>query len=161
MELSEALLTTLVAGGISIIVALITYNSTLRKVKSENMILEKQIQTKFLEKLYELRLKNYPKAFELTDILGKKKGIYIESLEIASRYKEIEKELRAWKSGESGLILSERSLEAYYELMNSFKAQFALGDKYNDEQLQRFYKARTNFRNELRKDIGLMFKSDN
>jgi len=161
MKFSEAVFTALIAGGVSIIVALVTYISTIKKVKAENVILEKQIQTKFLEKLYELRLKNYPKAFQLTDILGKKKGISIKENEIPARYKEIEKELRTWKSGESSLILSERSLDAYNELINSFKAQFALGDKYNDEQLQRFYKARTKFRCELRKDIGLMFKSDN
>lgn len=161
MGVNEAVLTAFIAGGVSIIVAIITYISTVRKVKAENTMLEKQIQTKFLEKLYELRLKNYPKAFELTDTLGKKKGINMQEVEIPFQYKKLEKELRAWKSGVSSLILSERSLDAYYELINSFKAQLALGDKYNDEQLQRFYKARTKFRNELRKDIGLMFKSDN
>ena len=150
MEVNEAVLTAFIAGGVSIIV-----------VKAENTMLEKQIQTKFLEKLYELRLKNYPKAFELTDTLGKKKGINMQEVEIPFQYKKLEKELRAWKSGVSSLILSERSLDAYYELINSFKAQLALGDKYNDEQLLRFYKARTKFRNELRKDIGFMFKSDN
>ena len=161
MELSDAILTALIAGGISIIVALITYFSTVKKVKMENKMLERQIQTKFLEKLYELRLKNYPKAFEITDIIGKKKGISIQETELLNKYKELEQQLRIWKSGESSLILSERSLDAYYELITSFKSHPASGIKYNDEQLQRFYKARTKFRNELRKDIGLMFKSDN
>ena len=58
MEVNEAVLTAFIAGGVSIIVAIITYISTVRKVKAENTMLEKQIQTKFLEKLYELRLKN-------------------------------------------------------------------------------------------------------
>lgn len=159
MELNDKILTALIAGGVSLVVAIITYLSTIGKIRSERRNLEKQIKTKFTERLYELRLKNYPIVFEITDKLGKKKAFDAEI--IPEKYKQIEKQLRDWKSGEVGLILSETSLEIYYELLKAFKAKMALGNKYNDEQLQRFYNIRTEFRNSLRKDIGLLYNLDN
>ncbi len=159
MELNDKILTALIAGGVSLVVAIITYLSTIGKIRSERRNLEKQIKTKFTERLYELRLKNYPIVFEITDKLGKKKAFDAEI--ISEKYKQIEKQLRDWKSGEVGLILSETSLEIYYELLKAFKAKMALGNKYNDEQLQRFYNIRTEFRNSLRQDIGLLYNLDN
>ena len=115
MELNDKILTALIAGGVSLVVAIITYLSTIGKIRSERRNLEKQIKTKFTERLYELRLKKYPIVFEITDKLGKKKAF--EEQIIPEKYKQIEKQLRDWKSGEVGLILSETSLEIYYELL--------------------------------------------
>lgn len=159
MELNDKIITGLIAGGVSLVVAIVSYLSTIGKIRHERRNLEKQIKSKFTERLYELRLKHYPIVFEITDKLGKKKAFDAEI--IPEKYKQIEKKLREWKSGEVGLILSETSLEVYYELLKAFKAKLALGNMYNDEQLQRFYNIRTEFRNSLRKDLGLLYNLDN
>lgn len=149
----------LIAGGVSFLIAIISYITTVFKVKHDNKKLELELKNKYTEKIYERRLALYPEAFVITDKLGKNID-KIKEEKIPSLYLGIEKELRKWKSGEVNLILSESSINAYYTLLKCFKSNPALGSRYNKDQYDRFYSSRTKFRNCLREDIGLLYELD-
>jgi hypothetical protein len=56
--------------------------------------------------------------------------------------------------------MSEESLNGYYDVLEALKANLALGDRYNEQQMERIWQARTAFRKQLRNDVGLLFEEE-
>lgn len=144
--MSPNLSAALVAGCVSLITAIVTYLSTKWKT-------EKDLEGAFASRLQQLRLEHYPKAFELTEKLGKRG---VNSIEVASKmWLDIVSDLRSWKAGIPSLIMSREAMEAYYLINEAMKAPFAKGSHFGDQQISRISDARDLFRNALRKDIGI------
>jgi hypothetical protein len=157
MNLSDTVITALIAGGISLLVSLITYFTTKQQIITEREKLERQLERKFTERLYDLRLQHYVKAFQITEGLSKvapnKEGL-------ASGYQEIREQLKDWRAGEVAFIMSDKALKTYYELQRVLKKNPEMGDKYSEAQIQKIWRARNRFRGVLRADVGLLFKEE-
>lgn len=145
----------LIAGVISVIGFLITFFATLYKINVERENIKKQLARDFTDKLYALRLEIYPEAFEITQEIGKK-AIFSDQ-EIIDISSEARHKLKDWGSKKAALVLSERSLEAFYELKDLLSKNPGDGTKYTDIQIKNIWLARNKFRGSLRNDVGLLY----
>jgi hypothetical protein len=146
------LLSALIAGGVSLIVSLITYITSVRSLKIEREKLERQLERQFTDRLYNLRLINYPEAFKITEPLGKKNTII--------QTQEIGKQLKSWKAGEVSLILSNRARQSFYNLQEAINKKPETAKGFSEQQNFKIWKLRNLFRGELRGDLGLLFEED-
>ena len=146
--MSDAIVVALIAGGVSVASVVVTWLNTKRQLKH-----------KFHDRLHELRLKEYPPAFEATDSLGKQ--ITDDPTELPALYREFRAQLKAWKSGAAALVVSNQALHEYWELTSALKGHLAKGDRYGDQQLERIWNSRCRFRDALRVDIGLESETSN
>ena len=111
--------------------------------------LRKEIQTKFLEKLYEKRIELYPEAFRISNRIVRFKKPDLD------KQQEILLELNKW-AGDAGLFLSTEVISAYYDLRKSLGNNPGNGEFYDDVQIEKSWAARTEFRAALRADIRTM-----
>jgi hypothetical protein len=144
--MSPNLTAALIAGGVSLATALITYFSTKWKT-------QKDLEGAFASRLQQLRLDHYPKAFEITERLGKRGNWSME--DASTMWLNLIVELRIWKSGIPALIMSNQTLSAYYAINEAMKASFAKGSHFGEQQIDRIIISRDKFRKALRKDIGV------
>jgi hypothetical protein len=152
------IITALIAGSISLIVSVITYVTTKRQMALEREKLERQLKRKFTERLYDLRLQHYAKAFEITENLGK--GELTATAGLQSQHIAIRDQLKNWKSGEVNLIISDKALEEFYELLRALKKNPEKGTVYSNTQIDNLWRARNKLRGALRFDLGLLFQED-
>lgn len=152
--MNDIIIPAIIAGGVSIFVSLISFLSVVKKSKDEYRTFQLDVINRYTSVLYEKRLEVYPKVFEITDKIGK----VHRYPEVATQeyINSVNQDLRDWKSGIVNLIISEKALNAYYDLLDSFKAKPAKGCTYNGQQMQRMYEKRTAFHNELRRDLDLL-----
>ena len=152
--MSDNLVSALIAATVSIIVGLIGYAATVRTAAHERRKLERELTRRFTERLYDLRVKHYARAFEITERLGKHGAMAVD---VQPLYKEIRAQLREWRSGEVSLCISEHSLERLHDLLDAIKKNPEKGTAYSVEQLRKVWFARRRFRGALRVDLGLLF----
>jgi hypothetical protein len=148
----------LIAAGVSLVGSLLTYLISGRQISSERHKLEREMQRKFTERLYEIRIKTYPAAFAFTEMVAKPNGVLPE--EMFARHLEIRQKLRAWKSAEVTFLLSNSSFEAFRDLERRLKKNPDKGNHYSPDQLNRLWHSRNRFRSELRRDVGLLFDEE-
>lgn len=67
--MNETLIAAFVAALVSLLVSLLTHAAEKRKVESEENRQEREMRRRLTEKLLDLRLQAYPKAFAITDKL--------------------------------------------------------------------------------------------
>lgn len=152
-----AILVASLSGVISYIASARTLDIERRKLEAEQARLQAQLDRQLTDRLYQLRIEHYPQAFVLTDELGKQNH---PPEALPSLYTRLARDLRAWRSGVPAFVMSAESLSAYYELNKALRANLALGNKYNDQQLDRIWEARTALRKALRQDVGLLFAEE-
>ena len=116
----------------------------------------KTINRNLTTKLYYLRLEIYPKAFEITDNIYKDKGGNFDT----ERLKNTLNELIEWKKGKLNLIISSEALESYYQLRNNLMKNPANNNNYSAEQIEKITNSNNNFRKQLRRDLGFLFKEE-
>jgi hypothetical protein len=149
----------LIAGFISISGVVISYLINTKQLHQQEINIKKQLQRPMTEKLYELRLKIYPKAFEITEKIKQKRApIFINpSDEIIGIYDE----LISWKNGEASLVLSHQSLYCFGELCKKLDKlpNNGLGG-YSKVQADNIIKAKTNFRRQMRNDVNFLYDED-
>jgi hypothetical protein len=154
-EVTAALIAAIVSGFASIITYLIATN----KIRAERDAMERELQRKLTDRLYDLRLQHYPGAFVITDQLGKHHSAPVEQR--PAFYADLVQQLRQWKKGEPSFLMSDKSLQAYRQLLEALKANPALGNRYNEQQMDRIWRKRVAFRDALRDDVGLLFVEEN
>jgi hypothetical protein len=148
----------IIAAIVSLLGVVINYFVSQAKIKAEFGSLRLQQQHDFTEKLYEMRLEAYPEVFDITQDIGKRGERSGE--DVARSIHHALESLIEWQRKRAGLILSEKSLQAYYELRTALSKQPADRDGYTDEQLKRIWFARNAFRGSLRDDVGLLHSLD-
>jgi len=154
--MEATIIAALIAASISLVISLLSLYESFKKQKTQRELFEKEQYVSFLAKLYELRLSNYPKAFEITDLIRKEKGENINP-EIVNK---VRKELYAWKSSIVSLIISYDTIVAFRDLRDSLNKNPAFGEKYAKEQIDKIWETRSEFRKCLRRDIGLLHKKN-
>ncbi len=146
------LISALIAGVVSLIVSLIAYITSIRSIKMEREKLERQLERQFTDRLYNLRLDNYPEAFRITESLGKNNTLV--------QTQEISKQIKNWKAGEVSLILSNRARQSFYNMQEAINKQPETNKGFSEQQSFKIWKLRNLFRGELRRDLGLLFEED-
>lgn len=142
----------LIAALVSSMVALIAYAQARRELKQEREILERQLQRNLTEKLYELRLASYPKAFELTDSL-RSELLFSGQLQ-AKDITSTRNDLIAW-ANQNSFYMSEQAIQAYYYLRRSLKLKDI--NKLSKAEAGKIFEAKKRFRGILRADINLLY----
>ncbi len=148
----------LIAAAVSLIVSLLSYWAALHRIRAERRNLEERLKRGLTEKLYSLRLEIYPEAFEITSDAGKYAGR--TDKEIIEHTRETLDQLMGWERERAGLVLSRRSLRAFYALRDALSRGPGDGNAYTSEQLENMWRARNVFRGRLRDDVGLLYEED-
>jgi len=153
------LITAIIASSISLIGILISFFLNSRQIKQQDINIQRQLQRVMTQKLYELRLKNYPRAFEITERLKQeRKPKFINPKE---EIEAILKDLLEWKNGEVSLILSNDSLYLFGQLCNRLdKLPDGELGVFSQKQAENIFQARIDFRRSLRKDLGFLFDEE-
>lgn len=154
--MSDFFTPSIIAALTSLVLSILTlfqfYRNQIFQQKQFNKTLNRNLTTK----LYDLRIELYPKAFEITDNIYKDKGGNFDNAKI----KKIVSELIDWKKGKVSLIISNESLESYYSLRNLLMKNPALGNSYSIEQIDKITNYNNNFRKQLRRDLGFLFREE-
>lgn len=157
-QIPDVVIVALIAGSVSLAVSAIGFVATLLTNAANRRRLEREIRHKFVEKLYEIRLEVYPEAFEITQLIQRRKM----PLRINKRDElmAIRKRLLEWSNGKAALVISRPSMKALYALKNVLNKQPGLTDGYTEEQVQKIWVARNQFRRCLRRDLGILLNED-
>lgn len=140
----------------SLVISLVALFQFYRNQNFQQKQFNKTINRSLTTKLYDLRLEIYPKAFEITDNIYKDKGGNFDT----ERLKNTLNELIEWKKGKLNLIISSEALESYYQLINNLMKNPADKNKYSPEQIDKITNSNNNFRKQLRRDLGFLFKEE-
>lgn len=146
----------LVTAMTSLIISLVALFQFYRSQNFQQKQFNKTINRNLTTKLYDLRLEIYPKAFEITDNIYKEKGGNFDT----EKLKNILNELIEWKKGKLNLIISSEALESYYQLRNNLMKNPANNNNYSPEQIEKITNSNNNFRKQLRRDLGFLFKEE-
>lgn len=140
----------------SLVISLVALFQFYRNQNFQQKKFNKTINRNLTTKLYDLRLEIYPKAFEITDNIYKDKGGNFDT----ERLKNTLNELIEWKKGKLNLIISSEALESYYQLRNNLMKNPANNNNYSAEQIEKITNSNNNFRKQLRRDLGFLFKEE-
>ncbi|MCT2409810.1 hypothetical protein NZD88_19835 [Chryseobacterium antibioticum] len=140
----------------SLVISLIALYQFFKSQVFQQKQLEKNLNRNLGIKLYELRLEDYPKAFEITDRIFKTKGGNYDVVEI----KHVLNDLIEWKKGRISLILSNEGLQAYYSFRDALMKNPANVMQYSNEQVEKITNLNNNFRKQLRRDLGFLFNEE-
>lgn len=140
----------------SLVISLVALFQFYRNQNFQLKQFNKTINRNLTTKLYDLRLEIYPKAFEITDNIYKDKGGDFDT----ERLKNTLNELIEWKKGKLNLIISSEALESYYQLRSNLMKNPANNDNYSPEQIEKITNSNNNFRKQLRRDLGFLFKEE-
>ncbi len=156
--MTEKIIAALIAACVSLAVSLITLIVTKRKLESEKEKHERELQRRLTEKLYDLRLDSYPKAFELTDKL---RGDYIKSSKLEKEYiAQVLENLHEWHRTKAGFILTKNSLKAFYNLRAALSAEPNSDGCYSKKQRHEIWVCKNRFRGILKSDLNLLYQEE-
>ncbi|MCP4112733.1 MAG: hypothetical protein GY749_45600 [Desulfobacteraceae bacterium] len=158
--MNEKIISALIAAAVSLTVALISFVMNKKSLKSEREKFEKQLQRGLTEKLYDLRMKNYPKAMEITE------GLRISFMKAQGEnlsyeyFKSILTELDKWHCTEAAFILSSTSMNRLYDIRSFLREKPEEDCKYTKEHIKKINEAKGEFRRALRNDIRLLYEEE-
>lgn len=151
--MEEKLVSALVAGAVSLLVSVLTYWATERRLRHDQSSAARQMAQRFAEELLKHRLRLYPGAFVATSTVGKGSA---DDDGLPEKYRSALEDLRKWKTGEVEVVISEEAEDKFHELVERLKRNPGRGSRYNKDQIDLIFQARQKFRGYLRRDIGLM-----
>ena len=146
----------IIAAVTALILSLITLFQFFKNQRFQQKQFEKLSNRNLTTKLYDLRLENYPQAFDITDDLFKNKGGNYDSEQI----KDVLKNLLEWKKGVVNLIISVEARDSYFELRDALMKNPANGNSFSSEQITKIDNSTRNFRKQIRRDLGFMFREE-
>jgi hypothetical protein len=158
MILPDTILVAMIAGVVSLLVSLVGSLASLHQVRSSQKRLEREIRHEFAGRIYEQRIRLYPEGYRILGRLRRvRKPQYLPSPETL---KIIKDEINKWVDQDAGIFLSKDALKAYWELRTALGKNPGSGGQYTEEQANKIWSARNNFRLQLRKDIGNLYTDD-
>lgn len=146
----------IIAASASLVISFITLYQFFRNQRFQQYQFNKTLERSLTTKLLDLRLEHYPKAFEITDSIYKEKGGNYDYTKIISSLND----LIEWKKGIVNLIISNESLESYYNLRDSLMRNQGDNSQYSLEQIQKISKNVKEFRRQLKRDLGFLFREE-
>ncbi|HEY6530612.1 MAG TPA: hypothetical protein VIZ65_18135 [Cellvibrionaceae bacterium] len=158
--MDDKLAAALIAAFISLVVSLFGLFGIRRQISAQREKMEREIEAKRIDRLYELRLKHYPKFFELTSEITKTQ---LRGAERAAMFLSTRDKIREWRSGEPMLILSKHAIGALYEFELALrkKPQDIKNSEHSHDQIDKVWRLRLRARGALRRDLGLLFGDEN
>ncbi len=152
----EALTPALIAALVSLSISLMTLFQFFKNKRFQEDQFIKANNRAFTSKLYDLRLEHYPGAFEILDNIYKEKGGNIDP----SKIRNVCEGLIKWKTGIVNLIISNEARKSFYVLRDSLMKNPAFRDGYSPEQIDKITISLKDFRRQLRRDVGFMFREE-
>lgn len=153
-ELSAAL----IAGGISLAVALLSVVATWRTVHSETRRLERELQRRLTERLIDRRLGIYPRAFEITERL---RGEHLNDRGLSDdEATKLREELATWNRSDAALIMSRRTLKAFRALRDHLRRESRTEAAFSREERQKILQLKNEFRRAMRADVQLLYEEE-
>lgn len=120
---------------------MISHFANRHALRSEREALERQLQRRFTEKLYDKRLRSYPLAFEITDAL-RGEWLFSPNLDVRNLLETRDK-LLEWNR-KRGFVMSDESIQAFYDLRDRLDLDIEMATPLS----------KTNVRLESKKVIG-------
>ncbi|WP_237275666.1 hypothetical protein [Tenacibaculum ovolyticum] len=154
--MSEFFTPSIIASITALCVSLITLFQFFKNQRFQQKQFDKNLNRSLTTKLYDLRLEHYPKAYEITDLVYKKKGGNYDVNEI----KDVLEKLIEWKKGIVNLIISVESRDSYYVLRDVLMKNPAHQESFSKEQIEKIFNANKSFRKQLRRDLGFMYREE-
>lgn len=146
----------IIASLTSLVISFITLFQFFKNQRSQQEQFNKAQDRALTNKLYDLRIEYYPKAFQITMNIYRRKGNnYIEA-----DLRKAREELIEWKGGTVDLILSVEASHSYYDLRDILRKNPANNGRYSAEQVDAIHEIVKNFRKQLRRDLGFMFREE-
>lgn len=140
----------------SLIISLITMYQFIKNKSFLEAQFNKTNNRAFTSKLYDLRLQHYPQVFEVLDTIHKGKGGLVSVTVINNACEN----LITWKKGIISLIISTEAHESFYLLRDSLMKKPSSLEHYSPEQIDKIVGAVKDFRRQLRRDLGFMFREE-
>ncbi|MCX5858826.1 MAG: hypothetical protein NT056_02845 [Proteobacteria bacterium] len=157
-HLTIVIISLVFAALVSAFVANIFFQRLKREVLKENHKQNNNHSPQLDDKICELRLSSYPRAFEITDQLGSQ-NLFKSKISTGS-VKQIREDLIEWNKALASFVLSEKSLKTFYKLREALDLNSGHHHLLNQERLEKIWKAKNQFRACLREDVNLTSEED-
>ena len=154
--MNEIITPSIIAALTSLIISIITLFQFFRSQKLQQKQFDKNMSRGLTSKLYDLRIDCYPKAFEITDSIHKLKGGNYDPKIIQTALAE----LIDWKKGIVSLVISVEALESFIALRDVLMRNPEKKDTYSSTQIENISHRTKEFRKQLRRDIGFLFREE-
>ncbi|MDD4674014.1 MAG: hypothetical protein PHI03_13880 [Bacteroidales bacterium] len=154
--MEEYLTPSIIAALTALVLSLITLFQFFRNQRFQQKQFEELNNRNLTTKLYDLRLDYYPKAFDITDNIIKEKGGNYNPTKLSKTLNE----LIDWKKGVVNLIISVESRDSYFELRDVLMKNPSENGDFSNAQIKKIECAKRNFRKQLRRDLGFMFREE-
>ena len=154
--MEQILIPAIIAAITSFVISIITLLQSLHSQRFQQRQLEQTLNRNLTNKLYELRLANYPRAFEIIDKIHKQKGGTYDPIMINT----VLADLLEWKKGIVDLIISVETLESYFILRDSLMKNPETETYYSKQQVEKISNNTKDFKKQLRRDIGFLFREE-
>lgn len=154
--MNEIITPSIIAALTSLIISIITLFQFFRSQKLQQKQFDKNLSRGLTSKLYDLRIDCYPKAFEITDSIHKLKGGNYDPKIIQTALAE----LIDWKKGIVSVVISVEALESFIALRDVLMRNPEKKDTYSSTQIENISHRTKEFRKQLRRDIGFLFREE-
>lgn len=154
--MNEIITPSIIAALTSLIISIITLFQFFRSQKLQQKQFDKNLSRGLTSKLYDLRIDCYPKAFEITDSIHKLKGGNYDPKIIQTALAE----LIDWKKGIVSLVISVEALESFIALRDVLMRNPEKKNTYSSTQIENISHRTKEFRKQLRRDIGFLFREE-
>lgn len=145
-----------IAAFTSLAISLLTLFQFFRNQRFQQEQFDKLHNRNFTTKLYDLRLDHYPRAFDILDTIKKGKGGFYDIGVVKSAHAD----LVDWKKGTVNLIISNEALISFNALRDCIGRNPATIDNFSPEQTKKISEGSRDFRRQLRRDLGFMFREE-
>ena len=150
----------LIAGIVSLVVSLLTLWSQRRKVTSEETRHARDHQRRLTERLLDLRLTAYRKAFGIThDLTGQfllaDRGVSREHLA------KVKESLVEWQRTDGAFLFTKLSLQTYRDLVRALSDEPREDGIFSRKQRDHIWRCKNRFRGALKSDLKLLYEEDN
>lgn len=146
----------IIAASTSLLISIITLFQFFKNQRFQQRQFNDSLNRTLTTKLYDLRLEHYPKAFEITDNVYRKKGGNYDFEAIQGSLRE----LIDWKKGTVDLIISIEASDGYYKLRDALMKNPSHKNRYSNEQVEKIHSTTKYFRRQLRRDLGFLFREE-
>lgn len=153
MTISDTILAALIAGVVSLIISVVSTYLTASFARKK---FEREVSEKYRQKLYELRLTEYPAAFGITGRIVFDDTLHSTRNEILA----VMNDLRTWWVGPAAPLLSKEAVDAYYGLKDAVARVAATEGEVDQALAKDLFAANKHFRWVLRQDLDVLYDSD-
>lgn len=157
--MNDKVITALVAAVVSLAVSLLTLWSNRKRIQSEEKRHAVDHQRHLTEKLLDLRLSAYPKAFGITYQLTS--PFLLSNPKLSTGHiLDVKNKLLEWERKDGAFLFTKSSLRAYRDLITALSVEAREDGTYSRKQRDQMWKCKNRFRGALKADLKLLYEED-